>query len=84
MVGDGHFVDAHSLLGYLGGHLRFDPEPVLFEIESLKDTFAEDFIACFHIGQVEVGEHVREQGQEFITNRVPEIQHPVCLRANKA
>ena len=43
----------------------------------LDDLAPEDLVAGLHVGEVEVGEHVRQQRQELVAERVPEVQHAV-------
>lgn len=38
---------------------------------------AEGFITGFHVGQVQVGKYVGQQGQHTIANLMPEIDDPV-------
>ena len=49
------------------------------------DEFAfENFVAGLHVGEVEIGCHVRQEGEELVAEGVPEIQHAVLVRADKA
>ena len=44
----------------------------------------EEFVAGFHIREVQVGEHVGEEGQEFVSDGMPEEENPVGLTALEA
>ena len=84
MVGDGDFVNADAFFRELGGDFGLESEAVLLDRDGLEDFAPHGFVAGLHIREVEVGEHVREQGQEFVPHGVPEIQHAVLLGADKA
>ena len=64
---------------HLGRHLRLESEAVALEANSLDDLAAEDFVADLHVGQVQVGQHVREEREPLVRQRMPEIEDPVLL-----
>ena len=41
------------------------------------------FVACFHVGKVQVGEHIRQGGQNFIPDGVPEKENAVGFSSGK-
>jgi len=48
------------------------------------DEFAfENFVAGLHVGEVEIGRHVRQEREELVAEGVPEIQHAVFVRPDK-
>ena len=51
--------------------LGFESESFFFELYALDNGRLEHLVTGFHICQVQVGEHVRQHGQELITYRVP-------------
>ena len=54
-----------------------EAEAILLDLDRLDDLAAEGLVARLHVGEVEVGEHVRQQRQEPVAERVPEVQDPV-------
>ncbi len=44
------------------------------------DQFAaEDFVAGFHVGEVDIGEHVGSQGEGSVTHAMPVIEDSVIV-----
>ncbi len=84
MVGDGDFVDAGAGAGDLGDDLGFDAKTVFLEGNGLDQLALENFVARLHVGEVEIGRHVRQEGEELVAERVPEIQHAVFVRPDEA
>lgn len=84
MVVDGHFVDAAFLFGDFGGDLDLEPETVLLDLDLFQHLATEDFVADLHVGEVQVGHHVREQGQQFVADHVPEEVDAVGTAAREA
>ena len=70
-VTDPHLVDPAAHPRHLGGHLRLEAEPVLLDSDLPDDLAAKGLVACLHVGQVDVGEHVRQGGEELVPHRVP-------------
>ncbi len=80
VVGDAHLIDAH--LGdarYLGRHFGLEPETVLLQLERLHHAGIEELVAGLHVGEVEVGEHVAQEGEELVAYRVPEEENTVRI-----
>ena len=44
---------------------------------------AKDFVADFHVGEIQIGEHVGKQCQHAIAHRVPKKEHPVRAAAGE-
>src|SRR6266853_267893 len=76
-ITDANFVDAQPAFGYLDGNLRLETEAVLLKRDGLNDFPAEDFVASFHVGHIHVGQGVRNQGENQVPYRVPDIKHEV-------
>ncbi len=57
-VGDRNFIDAVVLFCDFRGDLRLEIEAVAFDGDALENVRLEDFVADFHIRQVEIGEHI--------------------------
>jgi len=57
-VADAHFVDSQLPFGDFYCDLRLKSEAVFFEANGLNDLPPENFVAGFHVGQVDVGEAI--------------------------
>ena len=75
IINDGDFIHAKTVASRLGGDLRLDTEPVRLQREDPQTLGGECFVAGFHVREVDVVEHVGQEGQEPVAHRVPEIQH---------
>ena len=75
--GDGDLVEAAAELGQLDRHFGLEPEPPGFQADFLEHVPLEDLVAGLHVGQVEVGHHVAELGQDLVADVVPEEEDPV-------
>src|SRR5579872_4098478 len=82
-VANADFVDSQSTLCDLHCNLGLEPEPVFFDWNRLDDLAPENFVASFHVAQVDVGQTIGEQCQHPISHGVPEIKHTVGSRAQK-
>src|SRR5437762_3023439 len=71
-VGDRHFEDSEPGASHLDGELGVDAEPLRFEVERRNDPPMERLVAGRHVRQVQIGEDVRDQGQEPVSDGVPE------------
>src|SRR5438105_12549033 len=74
VIGDAYFEDSYSgpQLSDLRGNFGFEAEAVAFDLDAIEDALAEDFVADFHVGEVEVGEHVAEHRKHAVAEGVPE------------
>ena len=85
VVGDTHFVDADfGDAGNFGRHLGFKAKALFGQMQRLHHFALEEFVAGFHIRQVQVGEHVGEEGEEFVAQGMPEKQDAVRVAAHEA
>ena len=84
VVGNGDFVDACAGAGDLGDEFGLDTEAVFLEGDGLDQLAFENFVAGLHVGEVEIGCHVRQEGEELVAERVPEVEHAVLVRADEA
>ena len=50
----------------------------------LQNLPPEDLVARLHVGEIQVGEHVRAERQDVIADRVPEVQHAMRLAARES
>ena len=53
-------------------------------LDLLEHLAAEDLVAGLHVGQVQVGEHVRQRGQQPVADAVPEVQDAVGVGASRS
>src|SRR5262245_42763804 len=77
VVGDRDLVDPPPAAGHLHGELRLEPEPVRPEDEAVEHLPPEDLVAGLHVGQVDVRQHVAQEGQKPVAGIMPEKVHPV-------
>lgn len=63
--------------GYFGRYLRFKSKPIFLQLDGSQDLFLEHFVARPHIREIQVGQHVGHESEEFIADCVPEEQHAV-------
>ena len=57
-VGNRDFVDPALLSGKFEGDFWLESKSFRFEVDPIQDFLPEDFIAGFHISEIEVGQHV--------------------------
>lgn len=69
-VRDRHLVHSASHPRDLRRHLGLEAEPVLAQIERLKDLSPDHLVARPHVGQVQVREEVREMREDLVPERV--------------
>jgi hypothetical protein len=60
-------------LCYLRGNLRFKPKPVLINGNAVEALAPKDFITCFHVSEIQVRKHVREQCEKSVAYHMPEV-----------
>src|SRR5882724_2622826 len=76
-VGDADLPDASARLGEPRRDLRLEAESVARQYEPLHYRRTHGLVARLHVGQVEVGEHVGDECQQAVADRVPEEEHAV-------
>ncbi len=59
------------------------PNRSLVNDQRLEERRANHLVACLHVREVQIREHVGQEGQESVADGVPEVQHPV-IAAEKA
>ena len=84
VIGDSDFEEPTTGLSYLGRNFRFKAEPIFFDRDAGQDFAAKRFVACLHVGQVHVGQHVGQQGKKAIADHVPKIDHSVGATTQEA
>src|SRR5262249_4516085 len=75
-VGNLHLVEADVLLRALGHNSGSKPN-----LNALNDVPAKELVAGLHVGNVQIGKHVREEGGEDVPHVVPEVEDPVGFPA---
>lgn len=85
-IADRQLVNSAIQPGDFCGHFRLDAETVLIQRRKnlLNDLFAKNLVAGFHIGQVQVGEAVREVREKSVSQIMPEVQNAMRLVSQKA
>ena len=69
IVGDAHLINAYAFeTGDFGGYFRLKTEAFLLEIDALNYVGTEKLVAGFHVGEVQVGEHVGQEGEEAVAS----------------
>lgn len=72
VVGNTHFVNADVRYACdLCRYFRLKAKAFFFQGNVFEDVCTEKLVASFHVGKVEVGEHVGKHGEKFISKRVP-------------
>jgi hypothetical protein len=59
------------------GDLGLKAEAILLDVDAFNDLSAERFVTRFHVGEIEVGEHVRGSGEYPVPDGMPEVQNTV-------
>ena len=60
VIRNGNLINADAETGYFCGDLGLEAKAVLFDAYALYNLATEHLIACLHIREVQVGEHVGE------------------------
>ena len=71
-ITDGHFKNAAAAFGELDGEFRLDVEGGAVQRNAFQQVRAHHLVAGFHVCQVEVADHVAQEGEEFIAQLVAE------------
>ena len=71
-------------LAELDGQLRLDAEVPAEERDGFEQVGPHRLVASLHVGEVEVGDDVGEEGEEAVAELVPVEQHPPHLAADEA
>src|ERR1700678_2497727 len=83
VVRNADLVDTAARVRNIGGDFRLEAEAALFDGDRLDDLPPEHLVAGLHVGQVQVGEHVREQREQAVADAVPEIEHAMRPAAHE-
>src|SRR6516164_4502147 len=78
-IADWDLVDAQVFLGDLRGELRLEAEAVRLQDNAVEDFPAENLVARFHVGKVQVGEQVGSHGEQLVADHVPKVQDAMRL-----
>ena len=85
VVRDRHLVDPAAQVRHLGRELGLEAEAIRAQRDAAQDVGAERLVARLHVGEVQVGAHVRQERQEAVADGVPEEQHaPRAAREARA
>src|SRR5262249_20478382 len=58
---------------HLGRDFGLEAEAIGLQGDALKDFAAKDLVTGLHIGELEIGEDIREQGEKFVGDVMPEV-----------
>ena len=76
-VRDADLVDPPARGRDLRGDLGLEPEAVLLDLDRLDHLTPERLVTGLHVGEVQVGEHVRRGGEQPVADRVPVVEDAV-------
>src|SRR5262249_43985748 len=83
VVRDSDFVDSDSQSRKLDSDLGLEPESLLLQLDLAEDLTFEDLKSGLHVGEVEVGEHVRDQSEQPVPDRMPKEEDAMLLTGQK-
>ena len=84
LIGDSYLEDPETLdLRKLGGDLGLEAKAIRLDRDPLNHFTSKDLVAGLHVGQVQVGGHVREGREKPISQTVPVVQHAPRLTADE-
>src|SRR5262249_37090714 len=83
VVRDSYFVNPCAGSGDLCDKFGFNPETIFLYCYTLQKIAAESFVTSLHIGEVQIGKHVRKQGEKSISHHMPKIDHPMRPASHK-
>src|SRR6185312_338224 len=72
---DRHLINPKLPLGACHRYLRVEAKAVRADRYALENVGTEDLITSLHVRDGQIAEHVRDQRQCFIDQRMPERQH---------
>src|SRR5262249_11950577 len=75
VVADGDFVNTAAEACDFDRELGLKTETVAAKLDGVENLTAKDFIANFHVGEVQVRQHIAEKRERLIADVVPVIQH---------
>jgi hypothetical protein len=79
VVGDRDLVNPDALFGELGGDFGLEAKAIFLDRDGLNDFPPNGFVAGLHIRKVQVGKHVRHEGEEAVAHGVPEVENAMFL-----
>src|SRR5689334_19483010 len=77
MVPNWHFIDAAAEAGDFDGELGLEAEAIAAKLNGIEHLATEDFVADFHISQVQVAQQVAEKREHLVAEVMPEVEHAV-------
>jgi len=84
VIGNAYFEYPHSQLGDFSCNFWFEAEAVFFDPDRLNNFPPESLVAGFHVGDVQICEHIREQSQDSISYAMPKVENPVSPTAHES
>src|SRR5439155_10825382 len=82
-VRDPLFVNSTARAGEFGNNFRLNAKPIFFYLNRFDKWGLEGFVPCFHVGQIDIGQHVGEQRQKFVSHHVPKEKNTMWPPAHE-
>jgi hypothetical protein len=76
-VRDADLEEAPVSAGHLGRDFGLETEAIFFDLDGLEHLSIERLVAGFHVGEVQIREHVRHRREETVAHVVPVVQDTV-------
>src|SRR5580692_3134686 len=83
-IADRNFEYAGATLGQLDGELGLHVKRGAFERNAFEQVSANHLVTGFHVGEVEVGNQVAQEGEQFIAERVAKEKGALVAAGHKA
>src|ERR1700739_4996676 len=83
-IADRNFEYACATLGQFDGELRINVKCGTFERNTLEQIRANHLVTGFHVGEVEIGNQVAQEGEQFIAERVAEEKSALVPAGHEA
>src|SRR6266542_2481942 len=84
VVGNVDFVNPYPKAVELRSNFWLEAKAILFDGDLFDHLSPEHFIACLQVGEIEIGRHVGECGEDFIAYGMPVIEHTMRTRTHEA
>ena len=79
VVADRHLIDSCAPLGKAGGDLRLESESIAGQSKTLENISSHRLVTSLHVGEIEIVDHVRQQGENPVAQGMPEEKNTPLL-----
>src|SRR5207248_5281454 len=83
VIRDADLINPRSSPRNLRDKFGFDAEPFLLDSKAIQEFASKNLVTTLHIGQVQVGKHVREQCEKPVSDHMPEVNHTMSSAARE-